>query len=262
MGDFVSVSFAPCSTVKNRILAALSEHEYERLSPHLETVFLGPGEILYDCLEPLRYVYFPIDAVILLLSTMEDGATTEVGVVGSEGMLGVSASFGVNTTPNQAMVLVAGRAVMMRTEALAELFDRGGPLRTILLRYMQALFIQVSQTAACNRAHQLEGRLCRWLLMIHDRLGSDILPLTQEVIANMLGTRRPYVTVAAGQLHKQGMIHCHRGQITIIDRQTLEARACECYRVVKREFDHLLGNIASPVPVHRPHDGVQQGYYR
>lgn len=237
-------SAIPESANDNSLLSALPVEIYEHLLQHLEQVSLPAGKILYDSNEPIKHVYFPINSIIFLLTLMEDGATTEVGVVGFEGMLGTSICTGVDTVPNQAMVLVANKAMRMRAEVLKEEFDRGGPLQTLLLRYMQALFIQVSQTGACNRIHQMEVRLCRWLLLMHDRAQSDDLPLTQQLISQMLGTPRPYVTVAAGILQKEGLIRCGRGHITILDRQGLEANACECYGIIKEEFNRLLGSSA------------------
>lgn len=241
----MSATLALHAAIENNLLAALYSKDYSHLLPHLETVFLPSGKVLYDCGEFIKYVYFPINSVVFLLATMEDGATTEVGVVGFEGMLGVSVTSGDNINSNQAVVHIANQAVRMRADVLKEEFDRGGLLQSLLLRYMQALFIQVSQAAACNRIHHMEERLCRWLLMIHDRLRTDDLPLTQEFIANMLGTPRPYVTVAAGILHKEELIHCQRGRITILNRRGLETRACECYRLVKDEFARLLDGVSS-----------------
>ncbi len=226
----------------NGLLSALADQaKYEQLLQHLEPVTLTTGTVLYDCGEPIRYVYFPLNSIIFLRATMEDGATAEVGLVGDEGMLGLSVCMGTDTIPNQAVVLIANGAVRIKAELLKQEFERGGLLQALLLRYMQALYIQVSQTAACNRVHHIEVRLARWLLMAHDRMASDELPLTQEFIAQMLGTPRPYVTVAAGILEKEGLIQCRRGHIKILNRQGLESSACECYRVIREEFNHLLG---------------------
>ena len=249
----MSTPLATSVPSENSLLKTLFSHDYQHLQRHLEPIFLPPGEVLYDCGDPIRHVYFPLDSIVFLLANMEDGASTEVGVVGYEGVLGISVCMGADTTPNQAVALIANRAIRLRAEVLQDEFARGGLLQLLLLRYMHALFIQVSQTAACNRIHHMEGRLCRWLLMVHDRLKSDQLPLTQEFIANMLGTHRPYVTVAAGLLQKEGVIHCQRGYIIIRDRQGLESRACECYGIVREEYDRLnetanyVSNIRRPV---------------
>lgn len=237
----MSSSVAPRPPV-NGLLSALSgQAEYEHLLGHLEPVTLTPGKILYHCGEPIRYVYFPLNSIIFLLAMMEDGATAEVGLVGDEGVLGLSVCMGADTIPNQAVVLIANGAVRIKAELLKQEFERGGLLQALLLRYMQALYIQISQTAACNRIHHIEVRLARWLLMAHDRMESDDLPLTQELIAQMLGTPRPYVTVAAGILEKEGLIQCRRGHIGVLNREGLESSACECYRVIREEFKHLLG---------------------
>lgn len=244
----MSATLAPHPAVKNALLAALSAQEYEHLRPHLELVTLPPGKVLYDCGEPIRYVYFPGNSIIFLLATMADGATAEVGVIGYEGMLGISVFMGGHSTPSQAIVLLAHEAVRMRAEVLRAEFERGGSLRALLLRYMHTLFVQVSQTAACNRIHHIDERLARWLLMMHDRAQTDDLPLTQEFIANMLGTHRPYITTAAGLLQKQGLIQCGRGLIKILDRHGLEACACECYGIIKAEFSHLIGGAPCAAP--------------
>ena len=239
-------AFVAPPPAENGLLSALSGRaEYEHLFRHLEPVTLTTGKIIYHCGEPIRYVYFPLNSVIFLLATMEDGATAEVGLVGDEGMLGLSVCMGTDTIPNQAVVLIANGAVRIKAELLKQAFERGGLLQALLLRYMQALYIQVSQTAACNRIHHIEVRLARWLLMAHDRMASDDLPLTQEFIAQMLGTPRPYVTVAAGILEKEGLIQCRRGHIKILNREGLESSACECYRVVREEFNHFLGDTNS-----------------
>lgn len=253
----MSTTLATSVPSENSLLKTLFSHDGQRLRPHLEPVFLPAGKVLYDCGDPIRHVYFPLDSVIFLLANMEDGATAEVGVVGYEGVLGASVCMGADTTPNQAVVLNANHAVRLRVEVLQDEFARGGLLQLLMLRYMHALYIQVSQTAACNRIHHMEGRLCRWLLMVHDRLKSDHLPLTQEFIANMLGTHRPYVTVAAGLLQKEGVIHCQRGYITIRDRQGLESRACECYGIVREEYDRLSETATRAQNAYLPSNGVK-----
>lgn len=221
---------------QNGILAALSDLEYEQLQPHLETVSLPFGKNIYNCGDTICDVYFPVDAVVYLFTTMEDGATAEAGIIGSEGMLGISALLGVKTTPVQALVLNDKRALRIKSDVLKREFDNGGNLHDSILRYMHSLYVQVSQISACDRIHHIEGRLCRWLLMMHDRVESDVLTVTQEFISQMLGTRRPYVTTAAGILQKENIILCHRGRIEILDRKALEQRSCECYEIVQDEF--------------------------
>ncbi|MEJ7849509.1 MAG: Crp/Fnr family transcriptional regulator [Pyrinomonadaceae bacterium] len=225
---------------RNAILEALSGQEYEKLNPHLETVDLPPGQNLYNCGDTIRYVYFPLDAVIYLFTTMEDGATIETGIIGSEGVLGISAILGAKTTTCQALALSHNSALRIRVELLKKEFDTGGMLHNLVLRYFHALYVQMSQTAACNRHHNMEGRLCRWLLMMHDRNQSDDLQVTQEFISEMLGTRRPYVTTAAGLLQTENIIECSRGHIRILDREALEDCCCECYEIIRDEFRELL----------------------
>ena len=221
----------------NGILAALSDLEYEQLQPHLETVCLPFGKNIYNCGDAICDVYFPLDAVVYLFTTMEDGATAEAGIIGSEGILGISALLGVKTTPVQALAVNADRALRIKSDVLKREFDNGGNLHDSILRYMHSLYVQVSQISACDRIHHIEGRLCRWLLMMHDRVKSDVLTVTQEFISQMLGTRRPYVTTAAGILQKENIILCHRGRIEILDRKALEQRSCECYGIVQDEFN-------------------------
>lgn len=252
----MSTTLATSVPSENSLLKTLFSHDDQRLRPHLESVLLPPGEILYNCGDSIRHVYFPIDSVVFLLANMEDGATAEVGVVGYEGVLGAFVCMGVDTTPNQAVVLNANRAVRLQVEVLQDEFARGGLLQLLVLRYMHALYVQVSQMAACNRIHHIEDRLCRWLLMVHDRLKSDHLPLTQEFIANMLGTRRPYITMAAGLLQKEGLIHCHRGYITILNRKGLESHACECYGIVREEYDRLSDTASYACNTRRPANGL------
>jgi len=227
-------------SVPNRILAALPAEEYERLLPHLEHVSLEPNEVLYRPDEPIRYVYFPLNTLVSLVSLAETGATVEVGVVGNEGMVGMPVFLGAGTTPHLALVQAKGNAMRMKAEVLKQEFERKGVLHDLLLRYVNALFIQASQSATCNRLHTIESQLCRWLLTTQDRLQTDRLELTQEFISRLLGARRSGVTVAAGHLQKEGLISYSRGKIAIRDRQRLEAAACECYRVIKSEFNRLL----------------------
>lgn len=235
------ISRNPPNAIENRLLAALPTEEYQRLVPHLELVPLKFQQILYEPGEPIAYVYFPHRAIVSLLSTMEDGTTVEVGLVGIDGMVGTAVILGGNTTTTLANVQVPGYAMRMKAEWLKAEFNRGGALQSLLLLYTQALITQVSQIAACNRLHTLEERLARWLLTIQDRLQSDDLPLTQEFISQMLGTRRSGVTVAAGTLQQAAMIRYTRGKITILNRQALEATTCECYTLIKSEYERLLG---------------------
>jgi CRP-like cAMP-binding protein len=234
------LSSAPDVAVDNRLLSELPEDVYARLYPVLEPVFLRLGEIVYDNGQPMEHVYFPRTAVISLIYTMKDGATAEMGLVGNEGMVGIALFLGGKTTPNQAVAQVAGAALRMNAQALLEEFRCGGAFQLALLRYTQALITQISQTAVCNRLHPVERRLCRWLLMTHDRVPSNEVTMTQEFIAHMLGVRREGVTAAAHRLQEAGLIRYARGHITILARPGLEALACECYGVVKTELDRLL----------------------
>lgn len=228
------------SAHQNHLLDALPATDYQRVASHLELIPLGLGDVLYRSGGRLRYVYFPTTAIISLLYVMEDGASAEIAIVGNEGMLGVSLFMGGDTTPSSAVVQSAGHAFRLRAELLKDEFGRFGPAMHLLLRYTQALITQMAQTAVCNRHHSIDQQLCRWLLLSLDRLGSNVLSMTQELIANMLGVRREGVTEAAGKLQDAGLIHYRRGTITVVDRPGLEARVCECYRVVKTEFDRLL----------------------
>jgi CRP-like cAMP-binding protein len=198
------------------------------------------GQVIYEPGEQLDHIYFPTTSIVSLLYTMEDGTSAEIGVVGNEGVVGIALFMGGETTPNRAVVQSGGHSLRMKPNVLKEEFRRGGPLQQLLLRYTQALITQMSQTAVCNRLHTVDQQLCRWLLLSHDRLDSNELTMTQELIANMLGVRREGVTVAAGHLQAAGLIRYHRGKITIVDRAGLEARACECYQVVRNEFERLL----------------------
>ena len=228
---------------ENRLLAALSEPEFNRLYPNLELVPLLLGEVLYESGDQLQHVYFPILSIVSLLYVMADGASAEIAVVGNEGIIGIALFMGGETMPNRAVVQSAGYAYRLRSQLLKEEFSRAGELQNLLLRYTQALLTQMSQTAVCNRHHSVDQQLCRWLLLSLDRLPSTELTMTQELIANMLGVRREGVTEAAGKLQSAGLIHYSRGKITVLDRPRLEARACECYKVVKAEFDRLLPRV-------------------
>ena len=196
--------------------------------------------MIYESGSELRHVYFPTDSIVSLLYVMVDGASAEIAVVGNEGIIGVALFMGGETMPNRALVQSAGHAYRLKGQLLKEEFNRSGGLQHLLLRYTQALLTQMAQTAVCNRHHSLDQQLCRWLLLSHDRLHSDDLVMTQELIANMLGVRREGVTESAGNLQRAGLISYHRGHITVLDRAGLEARACECYAVVRKEFDRLL----------------------
>lgn len=231
---------------QNRLLAVLPAADLERLLPHLKLIPLPLGEVLYESGIELRYVYFPTDSIVSLLYVMEDGDSAEIAVVGNEGVIGISLFMGGETTPSRAVVQSAGHAYRLPGQALKQEFIRGAAMQHLLLRYTQALLTQMAQTAVCNRHHSLDQQLCRWLLLSLDRLASNELVMTQELIANMLGVRREGVTEAAGKLQQAGLIHYSRGHITVLDRAGLEARTCECYAVVKKECDRLLPNrIAS-----------------
>jgi len=233
----------PHSPSQNHLLDALPAAEYERLLPHLERVPMRLGEVLYESGGELRHVYFPSTCIVSLLYVMENGASAEIAVVGNEGLVGVALFMGGGTMPNRAVVQSAGHAYRLRGAFIKQEFDRYGVLLRLLLRYTQALITQMAQTAVCNRHHSVDQQLCRWLLMSLDRLSSDELVMTQELIANMLGVRREGVTEAAGKLHRAGLIDYRRGHIKVLDRPGLEARVCECYQVVKTEFDRLLPSL-------------------
>jgi CRP-like cAMP-binding protein len=224
----------------NHLLDALPIADYSRLRSQLELVPMKLGEVLYEPGARLQHVYFPTTSIVSLLYVMEDGASAEIAVVGNEGMLGISLFMGGETTPSHAVVQSAGHGIRLKAHLLKEEFARFGPMMHLLLRYTQALITQMAQTAVCNRHHSVDQQLCRWLLLSLDRLESSQLSMTQELIANMLGVRREGVTEAAGKLQKAGLIQYQRGRITVLDRPALEARVCECYEVVKTEFDRLL----------------------
>jgi len=225
---------------RNHLVEALPKTDRERVARHLELVELKLGDVLYESGVRLRYVYFPITCIVSLLYVMEDGASAEIAIVGNEGMLGISLFMGGDSTPSRAVVQSAGHAYRLRANLLKDEFARFGPTMHLLLRYTQALITQMAQTAVCNRHHTVDQQLCRWLLLSLDRLASNELAMTQELISNMLGVRREGVTEAAGKLQSAGLIRYRRGVITVLDRPGLEARVCECYQVVKAEFDRLL----------------------
>ena len=225
---------------QNQLLEALATEEYRRLAPNLERVYLKLGASLVESGQAMRHVYFPSDSIVSLLCLMEDGNSTEIAVVGAEGIVGISLFMGGETTPSRAIVQSAGTAYRLKGQLLKDEFYRAGPLQRLLLRYTQALITQMAQTAVCNRHHSLDQQLCRWLLLSLDRLSTNELLMTQELIANMLGVRREGVTESAGKLQRAGLISYHRGRIVILDRPGLEARVCECYKFVKKEYDRLL----------------------
>jgi CRP-like cAMP-binding protein len=235
------LSMLPPHTPKqNRLLAALPSADYERLLPQLEHVSLELGSSLYESGGEQRYVYFPAASIVSLLYVMEDGSSAEIALVGNDGLVGIALFMGGESTPSRAVVQSAGSAYRLPASNLKAEFERAGALHHLLLRYTQALITQMAQTAVCNRHHALEQQLCRLLLLSLDRLPSNELAMTQEVIANMLGVRREGVTEAAGKLQAAGLIQYSRGKIVVLDRPKLEKQVCECYAVVKRESDRLL----------------------
>jgi len=225
---------------ENHLLDALPGDVYERMLRNLESVDMPLGKVLYESGEALRYVYFPTDCIVSLLYVMENGSPAEIAVIGNEGIVGLALFMGGETTPNRAVVQSAGHAYRLSSALVKQEFGLNGPLLRLLLRYTQALITQMSQTAVCNRHHSLDQQLCRWLLLSLDRLSGNHLVMTQELIANMLGVRREGVTEAAGNLQQAGLIAYQRGHITVLDRPGLEKRVCECYQVVKQEFERLL----------------------
>lgn len=233
--------------MSQRILSNLPQDDYDRLVPSLQPVSLLSGEVIYEPSGPLHHVYFPTTCVISLLYTMENGTDAEMGLVGNDGVVGVALFLGGSTTPNRAVVQIAGQALRINANVLRQEFSRFGALHDGLLRYTQVLITQISQTAVCNRLHSVEQRLCRWLLLSHDRVTSDEIAMTQEFIATMLGGRRESVTIAAGRLQAAGLIHYVRGHIVIVDRPGLEAKVCECYRIARAESDRILGPCEKPL---------------
>ena len=225
---------------RNRLLSALPEDDCARLRSHLDLVPLPLGWSVYESGGAQGHMYFPTTAIVSLLYVMEDGASAEIAVVGNDGLVGIALFMGGETTPSRAVVQSAGQGYRLKASILKAEFERGGALQQLLLRYTQALFTQMAQTAVCNRHHAVEQQLCRWLLLSLDRLPSNELTMTQELIANMLGVRREGVTEAAGKLQEAGIIEYSRGKITVLDRPQLEALVCECYAVVRRETDRLF----------------------
>src|SRR4051812_48819863 len=243
-----SAQAAAHSPKENRLLAAMPEADYQALVSVLERVPMPLGQAVYESGGPQGFVYFPTDCIVSLLYVLADGATAEIAVTGNEGLVGIALFMGGETTPSRAVVQSAGEGYRLRGSALKTEFERGGALQHLLLRYTQALITQMTQTAVCNRHHSVDQQLCRWLLLSLDRLPDNKLVMTQELIANMLGVRREGVTEAAGELQAEGLIEYSRGKITVVDRKRLEARVCECYAVVKQEYDRLLPAGAAAQP--------------
>ncbi|WP_291211426.1 Crp/Fnr family transcriptional regulator [Hydrogenophaga sp.] len=230
----------PDTPRQNQLLASLPDAEWQRWKPHLEMVELPLGKVLYESGEQMKSVYFPTSGIVSLLYVLNSGASAEIAVVGSEGLVGISLFMGGGSTPSRAVVQSSGAGYRLPAEVVQAEFERSGPVMHLLLRYTQALITQMSQTAVCNRHHTLDQQLCRWLLLSLDRLPGSELLMTQELISNMLGVRREGVTEAALKLQTAGLIRYVRGRISVLDRPRLEERTCECYQVVKREYDRLL----------------------
>ncbi len=231
---------------QNHLLAALPTEIFERISSGLELVSMSLGEVLCESGGQLQHVYFPTTAIVSLHYNMENGSTAEIAGVGNEGVLGISLFLGGKTTPSLATVQTAGFGYRLQGRLLMEEFNRAGLLMRLMLRYTQALITQISQTAVCNRHHSVEQQLCRWLLSTLDRMPSNELTMTQELIAGMLGVRREGITEAAGHLQQSGLIRYRRGHISVLDRSGMEKRVCECYAVVKNEYDRLLNDVRRP----------------
>ena len=234
---------APHATTQNHLLAAFPTAEYERVAAHLELVPMPLGEVLSESGGRMQFLYFPTTCIVSLLYVLEDGSSAEIGVVGNEGVVGISLFMGGETTPSRAVVRSAGHAYRLKASLLVQEFNRGGPVMRLLLRYTQSLITQMTQTAVCNRHHSVEQQLCRALLLSLDRMAGNSLTMTQELIASMLGVRREGVTEAAGKLQRAGLIRYSRGHIDVLDRDGLESEVCECYAVVKVEFDRLMCDI-------------------
>ncbi len=232
-------SVPPHAVIKNRLLTALVAKDYRQLQPCLEQVNLSLGEVIYTAESEIGYVYFPENSVISLLSTLNSGATSEVGLVGREGMVGLTIFLAGTITPDQALVQLSGSAMRMKAEVLKDQLRGGGALQLLLLHYTRAFIALISQSVTCSQHHVLEQRLARWLLMMRDYADSDELTLTQEMIAAMIGSRRAGISLAASALTNENLIRTSRGQITILDREGLERTTCECYRLIKDEFDRL-----------------------
>jgi CRP-like cAMP-binding protein len=235
-----SVNTLSPDPTENHLLAALPEAEWQRWLPHLEHVEMPLGQVLYESGGTLSHVYFPTTAIVSLLYVMENGASAEIAVVGNEGIVGISLFMGGDSTSSRAVVQSAGLGLRLKAQIMKDDFNRAGPVLHLLLRYTQALITQMAQTAVCNRHHSLDQQLCRWLLLSLDRLEGNELVMTQELIANMLGVRREGVTEGALKLQNAGLIRYARGHISVLDRDGLQKRSCECYAVVKKEYDRLL----------------------
>jgi CRP-like cAMP-binding protein len=234
---------------QNHLLAALPAEEFARVAKGLELVPMLLGAMLYESGQPLQHAFFPTTAIVSLHYVMESGATSETAGVGNEGVVGISLFMGGLTTPGSAIVQTAGHAYRLEQGLLMQEFNRGGLVQALLLRYTQALMTQLGQAVACNRHHSIEQRLCRWLLFTLDRVSSQDVVITQELIAGMLGTRREGITEAAGTLQRAGAIANRRGHISVTDRSVLEARTCECYVAVRTEVDRLLKYVSSPASI-------------
>lgn len=233
---------------KNHLLAALPKAEFVRLEPHLELISLPLGKAIYESGDKMTHIYFPTTAIISMLYIMENGATAEIGIAVNNGLIGSALFMGSESTSSRAVVQSTGDAIRIKSKPLQTEFDRGGLFQKLLLRYTQTLITQISQTAVCNRLHNVEQQLCRWLLINHDQLETNKLVMTQELIANMLGVRREGVAIAAKKLQKKGLIKYVRGTITMLDRKGLEQAACECYQIVMDEYNRLLGKY---IPINK-----------
>jgi CRP-like cAMP-binding protein len=240
-----SVKTVSAGPTENHLLAALPDAEWQRWLPHLERVEMPLGQVLYEAGGTLSHVYFPTTAIVSLLYVMENGASAEIAVVGNEGIVGISLFMGGDSTSSRAVVQSAGLGLRLKAQIMKDDFNRAGPVLHLLLRYTQALITQMAQTAVCNRHHSLDQQLCRWLLLSLDRLEGNELVMTQELIANMLGVRREGVTEGALKLQQAGLIRYARGHISVLDRDGLQNRSCECYAVVKKEYDRLLPEKAT-----------------
>lgn len=238
LGEVIVERFPLCQ--HNRLLAALPDQEWRRWQCELEPVDLALGQVLYESGIRMSHVYFPIDAIVSLLYVLENGGSAEIAVVGNDGVVGIAIFMGGESTTSRAVVQSAGKGLRMRAQVIKDEFGRSGPVMHLMLRYIQALITQMAQTAVCNRHHSLDQQLCRWLLLSLDRLNGSELVMTQELIANMLGVRREGVTEGALKLQRAGLIRYARGHITVLNRQGLEQRVCECYQVVRDEYSRLL----------------------